>query len=261
MPSELISELVSEVSHYKKVNLGEREAEFLARIGEGHNSSYKIFSYLKKIGQPMHYKNVNKRVSRLNELGLITKAKGESIHNAKFFALTSEGIYNLLTEWQPLSWKWLIEYKNNLILQALLYPYFEENTIKAFIVRAEIGRYFRECFHIIQLVVDLLQYRPREYSLKTPKEKVLKQLQDDLEGQAKTLAFELITRSMHFFYQSSILPEGHSFVELGEGKIQKDYNESLDLVKDKKFMALAKNIGKEYERALSNLIKEREKYE
>jgi hypothetical protein len=43
MLSELIEELVSEVSHYKRLDLGEREAEFLARIGEGHNSSYKIY--------------------------------------------------------------------------------------------------------------------------------------------------------------------------------------------------------------------------
>ena len=50
MPSELLSELVSEVSNYKMIDLGEREAEFLARIGEGYNSSYKIFSRLKSIG-------------------------------------------------------------------------------------------------------------------------------------------------------------------------------------------------------------------
>ena len=103
MPSELISELVLEVSHYKRINLGEREAEFLARIGEGHNSSYKIFSLLKKTGHSMDYKNVNKRIRRLHELNLITEAKGESIHNAKFFALTSEGIFYLLTQWQPIS--------------------------------------------------------------------------------------------------------------------------------------------------------------
>ena len=100
MLSELIEELVSEVSKYKRIDLGEREAEFLARIGEGYNSSYKIFSRLKSIGLPMHYKNVNKRVTRLYELKLIKEAKGESIHNAKFFALTSEGIFYLLTQWQ-----------------------------------------------------------------------------------------------------------------------------------------------------------------
>ena len=46
----MLAELVSEVSHYKRINLGEREADFRARIGEGHNSSYKIFSLLKTIG-------------------------------------------------------------------------------------------------------------------------------------------------------------------------------------------------------------------
>ena len=67
-------------------------------------------------------------------LALIKEAKGESIHNAKFFALTSEGIFYLLTKWQPDSLQWLIKYKNNLILRVLLYPYFEENTIKPLVM-------------------------------------------------------------------------------------------------------------------------------
>jgi hypothetical protein len=79
----------------------------------GRNSSYKIFSYLKNTGHPIDYKNVNKRVRRLQELGLIKeiKAKGESIHNAKFFSLTSEGIFYLLTQRQPISLPLLIEIK------------------------------------------------------------------------------------------------------------------------------------------------------
>lgn len=253
LTSVLLGELLSEVSHYKRVNLGEREADFLARIGEGHNSSYKIFSLLKKAGQPMDYKNVNKRVRRLQELGLIkeTKAKGESIHNAKFFSLTSEGIFYLLTQWQPISWKWLIEYKNNLILKVLLYPYFEENTIKPFIVLVEIGRYLRECCHLLLLATDVMQNRPQDHSQKL---KIVKQLQIDLEWQAKTLAFKLIIRKTRFIYEYFMgTPGGYLTVQRPsdkEGHI--DYS---ILMKDKKFMALSKNLGKEYEQAFSELVK------
>jgi hypothetical protein len=257
----MLSELVSEVSRYKRVSLGEREAEFLARIGEGANSSYKIYSLLKKIGQPIDYKNVNKRVRRLHELELITETKGESIHSAKFFTLTSQGIFYLLTKWQPISWKWLIEYKNNLILQILLYPYFEEKTIKPFIILFEIGRYLRECCHIIELAIDIIRQHPRVVSLK---EKILKQLQVDLESQAKSLAFELVTKKTYLQYQvSQFLPDagllvsqpGPFFVRTDKEGVQRDTIDYSLLAKDKKFMALAKSIGKEYEQGFSHLIK------
>ena len=255
MPSELISELVLEVSRYKSASLGEREAEFLAKIGEGHNSSYRIFSHLKKIGLPMDYKNVNKRVRRLQELGLITeiKSKGESIHNAKFFALTSEGIFYLLTQFQPNSWDWLIKYKNNLIVKVLLYPYFEENTIKPLVMAFEIGRYLRECCYIIQLAIDFIQKDPQGRSLK---EKVMRQLQSDLEWQAKALAFRLITKRTTFLYEPMAPPVGYLTVESPSNKaLQKStIIRYSNLVKDKKFMALSKNIGEEYKRAFSNLV-------
>lgn len=241
MPSELISQLVLEVSRYKKVNLGEREAEFLARIGAGENSSYRIYSFLKKMGLPMDYKNVNKRVRRLQELGLIKEIrdKGESIHNAKFFALTSEGIFYLLAQYQPTAYEWLIEYKNNLILRALLYQYFEEeNTIRSLVMLIEIGRYFSECCHIIQLSADFIKMRQQDDPL--VKEKVLKQLQLDLEWQAKDLAIKALTPANKALQKSSAIHYSN-------------------LVKDKKFMELAKNalkIGEEYKRAFSKLLVE-----
>jgi hypothetical protein len=278
MPPELISELVEEVKRYKNVSLGEREAEFLAKIGEGHNSSYRIFSHLKKIGQPMDYKNVNKRVRRLQELGLIAeiKSKGESIHNAKFFDLTSEGIFYLLTQYHPASWNWIIKYKNNLIVKVLLYPYFDENTVRPFVMILEIGRYLRECFHIIQLAIDFIKNNPRGRSLK---ETVLKQLQSDLEWQAKALAFRLITKRNTFLYEPMApsrsiptgynIPPGHNIppgsyltVESPNKKgVQNPIGYSFNLLKDKKFIELSKNIGKEYEEAFSRLVKATQKSE
>jgi hypothetical protein len=263
----MLAELVSEVSHYKRVNLGEREAYFLARIGEGLNSSYRIFSFLKNAGLPMDYKNVNKRVRRLQELGLIKeiKAKGESIHNAKFFSLTSEGIFYLLTQWQPVSWKWLIEYKNNLILKVLLYPYFEENTIKPFIVLVEIGRYLRECCHLILLVIDVIIKERLVREDNTQLKKVIRQLQIDLEWQAKALAFKLVVKKTRYLYQHFQYPGGYLFIEKPKDPSDKDYfGDPIEyslLVKDKKFMALSKDIGKEYEQAFSDLIKSARKNE
>lgn len=257
MPSELISQLVSEVSRYKDVNLGEREAEFLALIGQGHNSSYRIFSLLKKMNQPMDYKNVNKRVRRLQELGLIKeiRVKGESIHNAKFFALTSEGIIYLVTQRQWISGQLLIEYKNNLILRVLLYPYFEEHTVKQLVMLVEIGRYLRECCYIIQQAINFMQHQERlshqGSHAYAKKDKILNQLEADLEWQAKALAFKLITKKSALLYEHFMVPRYVWVQAPPKGTIEGPST----LLKDKKFMALSKSIGKEYENAFSSFVK------
>lgn len=269
MPSELLSELVSEVSHYKRIDLGEREAEFLARIGEGFNSSYKIFSRLKSIGLPMHYKNVNKRVTRLYELKLIKETKGESIHNAKFFALTSEGIFYLLTQRQPISIQWLIEYRNNLILKALLYPYFEEDTIIIGVrENDEISRYLRECCHTILICLDYIRdlaNHPLKREAKEAKEKIIEQLQTDLDWQAKALAFRLLTKKTHLL--DVVTPFNWPQKNLREvlkrepDFLNKQVSKASRLPIDKKFSLLAKNSRKEFEQGYTNLVESAKKYE
>jgi hypothetical protein len=267
--SELVSELLSEVSDYKSVNLGEREAEFLARVGEGHNSSYKIFSYLKNTGHPMDYKNVNKRVRRLHELKLIKeiKTKGESLHNAKFFSLTSEGIFYLLTQRQPIPLQLLTEYKDNLILKVLLYPYFEENTI-AMGVREyeEIAQYLRECSNMILTYNDYIRNLARHQLRKVAKEKIIEQLRYDLEWQAKSLAFRLLTRRTR---RISDIITPFTWRQQNLNEILKRQPDFLDkpapkaslLPIDKKFVPFAKNLGKEVEQAYTNLVESRKKYE
>ena len=92
---------------------------------------------------PMDYTNVNKRVKRLRELGLIKEAKGESIslHNAKFYELTSEGLFYLLAGGWSVDISWIRKYKDDMILKYLLEPYFEEKTILVYGIDLEISDY------------------------------------------------------------------------------------------------------------------------
>lgn len=271
MPSELLSELILEISNYKRIDLGEREAEFLARIGEGFNSSYKIFSQLKKMGRSMDYKNVNTRIRRLHELNLITEAKGESIHNAKFFALTSEGIFYLLTQRQPISLQWLIEYKNNLILKTLLYQYFDEDTV-AIDVREtdEIARYLRECCHTILICLDIIRdlaNHPLKREAKEAREKIMEQLQIDLDWQARVLAFRLLTKKTRLL--DVVTPFRWPQKNLVEVlKSEPDFlNKQILISKasrlpiDKKFSVLAKTARKDFDQGYTNYVESRKKYE
>jgi DNA-binding HxlR family transcriptional regulator len=272
IPPLVLSELVSEISRYKRVNLGEREIEFLARIAEGDNSSYKIFSHLKKMGKPMDYKNVNKRVRRLHELGLITKAKGQSIHNAKFYAMTPEGIFYLLAGgWIVTSDKtWIRNYKDNIFLKYLLEPYFQEDTIEIYGIHFDIGKYLYECCQMILSFSDFIhtiskyQSKISKEGLERLKESLLKQLQTDLEWQAKSLAFKLVSKRTDLWYTFSSIGtrlKDERFVELFHQKnidlapsFAAPIKQHGYLAQDKKFMKLSRNLGNEYEKAYSGLV-------
>ena len=270
----MLPEIISEVSRYKKVDLGEREIQFLSLIGEGDNSSYKIFARLKRVGKPIDYTNVHKRVKRLHELGLITETKGESIHSAKFYALTSEGLFYLLVGGIfRLEKPWLDRYKDSKVLKYLLEPYFEENTIVIYGVHFEVARYLQECCQMILSSVEALR------ALSEPKaeEMILVQLQIDLEWQAKALAFKLVSKKTDFWYvvgsfknaltktnTSIITPEAVRVLWTNRNHIIHGQhfgpdlvdltNRYLSLAKDEKFMKLSKNLGKEYEEAFSKLV-------
>jgi hypothetical protein len=277
MPTSRVAttaELLSEVSRYKQgIHLGEREEQFLSLIGKGHNSSYKIYTLIKNAKLPADYKNVNKKVKRLRELHLITGIKGESIHNAKFYDLTPEGLFYLLSDGIfDLEPEWLSKYKDNMILKYLLEPYFDEKTIVVYGIHYEIAKYLKECCQMILVSAKALGgLHPQTHTQSQKKkgeEMIVTQLQIDLEWQAKALAFKLISKKTDLWYvvgdlntpKHTILT-GPPLIELRRsGKLEDTSNiddlkfRYLSLAIDKKFVKFSSNLGKEYQHAFSNLV-------
>lgn len=259
-----ISELIAQVSTFKKVELGEREEQILASIADGLNTAYNIHSYLKKRENTTDYKNVTKRVRRLHELKLITEVRGESAHGAKFYTLSTEGLFYLLVDY-PISPMLIIKHKDNIILKSLLYPFFEEQTIEAGGDNYEIGRYLKECCHILLSCVDYMRKVAKHPLKKMAEEKIITQLQTDLEWQAKSLAFNLLTKRTDLCYavEPFFWPTEYLKRQLkgDPGFLDKHYVQRFSrLPTDKKFIAFARNLGKEYEHAFSHLVESAQKY-
>jgi DNA-binding HxlR family transcriptional regulator len=144
-----ISEYTSIISKYQPTVLGHVESLFLIKITGGHNSAYSLFSQLKSQSTPMAYKNVHKRLKRLEQLKLIEQEEEQKFkRNAIYYKLTTFGLFYILSN-DPNSWKkdLLIKHRENIILKTLLYPYFEEHTIKncGFILRRLIAQYLQGC--------------------------------------------------------------------------------------------------------------------
>jgi hypothetical protein len=96
-------------------------------------SAYQIYSSMKTA-----YKNVHKRVQRLESLGLIELATSDAAsHGAKYYKLTEGGMYKLYLSSDVkmrfvLSLSEIIKHHGNLeIFKTFLYPYFEKTTLIA----------------------------------------------------------------------------------------------------------------------------------
>ena len=206
---------------------------------------------------------------------MITEAKGESIHNAKFYALTSEGLFYLLSDGIfDLNGVWLSKYKDNIVLRYLLEPYFEEDTIVVYGIHYEIAKYLKECCQMILVSTKALDGLSKDSQRKKAEEMILAQIQTDLEWQAKALAFKLISKKTDLWYiigdlntpRHTILT-GPPIIELYRQDKMKDVSNIedlkfryLSLATDKKFIKLSKNLGTEYEQGFSDLVKSAEKY-
>ena len=149
---------ILELGDYQEANLGDIESLFLRRIADGYTSAYNLFLYLKSPEthahphkKPMAYKNVYKRVRRLEELKLIEFEK-KAGRNAKHYKLTTKGLWYIISDVRTYDTNLFLKYKDNIILQTLLYPYFEYETIEKCrhysSLHSIISQYLRECCFI-----------------------------------------------------------------------------------------------------------------
>ena len=199
-------EFISEIANYKEISLGSREREFLQLIAlnESH-SSYDIFSYLRDNNEKdkkesysiMAYKNVHKRIKRLEVLDLIEKIEQELQHRAIKYRLTARGLFQCLLE--NLAYDCLFSdkgYNENIIMQTILYQFFELETIKKFLIRPRmnlLNQYLRNCSQV-------LLEKVKEYQLLGVKEKYKEEwlprdIDKVIESEIRKFVFEIVTMS------------------------------------------------------------------
>ena len=163
---------ISEIENYSQLGspLGEVESLFLLLYSAHHKglTAYDIFLYLQKQKRPMGYPNVLKRVKRLQELRLIELVQGEFMRKAKKYKVTTRGLFQSLLEhgFEP---RTLELYKDNIILNTILYQFFETTTIRKFVTLPRdvaLRDYIRSCCEKILKKLDkfrLTPYNSKEY--------------------------------------------------------------------------------------------------
>jgi hypothetical protein len=130
---------------HRNVILDKPSREILYSFTTGdHISAYQVHSILNKSGRlKIDYINVNKKIKTLLGLNLIsqsdTKNTTKAIRKPIYYRLTTGGLFNLFCWYNEMSWrnemrgKEIFEnYGENIILETLVYPYFERSTIMEF---------------------------------------------------------------------------------------------------------------------------------
>lgn len=242
---------MSEISTYERIILGDTEKQFLSLIAEGPKSAYQIFKRLKLMAstktRSMAYKNVHTRIKRLQELQLIERVKGNFKRKAIKYRLTSRGLFQRLLISPSLDWSFLNRYKDDIIIQTILFQYFEVETIRelssldvALLITSSVGLlvdYLRKCCEIILKKLERFRsmisgFRER-VSAVTETEGVIDQFIEEMDKsiryEIKDFVFQIVTFSKY------------------EQQNQDLIFSNLVLSKDKKFIGLVQEIKTDFD--------------
>lgn len=269
-------EYMSEVLKYERMTLGETEKNFLRLIMGEPKSAYAIYSILKKRGPGIAYKNVHRRIKRLEELKLIEKDPRKFARREIKYKLTTQGLFYLLSlfisyrfgvYWVDL-WNY---YTDNIILRTLVLPYFEIETLRnaRLNLSGSVLAYLRNCYLITLDGCDYVrQFLPRKGStgeiitthrdqlvdIDKPAEEIdpdytvksaINSLKKELEWEAKELAFSLITKSTSDFsvFLATFKKSEQEIERVGKAGVEPN-----ELGKDKRFMKTLYQVQKDFDR-------------
>jgi hypothetical protein len=216
---------------YEKKEVGTEEKSILFKVINNVDFSAQIGSYLKlrdknQIGD-------TSAMSTLLGLKLLSEKKGLMLRGMRKYQLTSTGLFYVLSETRNYPPSLLRKYSNDPILLALLYQYFEVDTIASSTARfySLITQYLKQCCRITLNWLEDTQNSQEEH-----KNNMMNHLLFELELHAKLLAFRIII----MYSDSNILSltpkskTGNS--EVGYYELESSMKEIL--AKDDKFTEL-----------------------
>jgi hypothetical protein len=251
---------MSQISNYEGVVLGKTEKLFLYLISLEPTSVYKISIGLKggriiiddmilTTGiQKMAYKNVHKRVKRLQKMGLIQELEGNFERNAKMYELTSDGLFERLLDPFPILPDIVNLYGKSPIIETLVYQFFKVETISRFesIPLAQLRLYLRKCCQTILSTLDIHRYESekirewRQSNSKDHLDLLDSYLDESIKKEAQKFVFEIVNMSK------------------SENPYQPDPNLNIfprqALLEDNLFLSLLQEIKNDFDHGCKNFL-------
>ena len=236
------------LSKYKKVEVNEQEKALLFRIMNDLDITGQLGSYL-KFRDKDHSVEIQSVAVRLITQGLLEEKKSRLLRGLRRYKLTSLGIFYVLSETRSYSPILLKKYKEDPVLLALLYTYFEYDIINSSTARlySVITQYLRQCCKTTSYwLEDVGSRNDADYI-----NEVTRGLALELEWNAKALGFKIAI----MYIESNILslnPKSESGdASVAYYDLERNMKETLS--KDKKFMSLLNNVSKEFAEGYTEL--------
>jgi hypothetical protein len=258
------------VFHLNTIQLGPVGEEFLNIISQWTISAYGIFLILRdKVDKRtkisgMQYGNIHKRIQRLQTLGLI-EVEGKYSRNEKKYKITSYGLFKLMLDY-GLAHYALLQNKDDIILQTLLFQFFEVETIKKFIT---IPRVYAICDYLRNIsnaIVKKLEELRKLDIIHGPQ--VVSEIEDLILREIEQFVFLIIVhwkaspinywnKTLLNPYKNKKLWFTRSSFDLEEDENGPNYSELFPkpaLMKDKKFMKVLKEIKDNFEEGCKDYL-------
>jgi len=233
------SDYFSTLYDFEKKEVGAEEKSILFKLINNVDFSAQIGSYLKlrdknQIGD-------TSAMSRLLGLKLLSEKKGLILRGIRKYQLTSTGLFYTLSETRSYPPSLLKKYSHDPILLALLYQYFEVDTISSSTARfySVITQYLRQCCRITLNWLDDTRNSDEEH-----KNKMMNRLLFELTLNAKLLTLRIII----MYSDSNILslsPKSKTGdKEMAYYQLESSMREIL--AKDNKFMELLNKTSSDF---------------
>jgi len=229
------------LSKYKKVEVNEQEKALLFKIMNDLDITGQLGSYL-KFRDKDHSVEIQSLAMRLIGKGLLEEKKSRLLRGLRRYKLTSLGIFYVLSETRSYSPILLKKYKEDPVLSALLYPYFEYDTVNSTTARlySVITQYLRQCCKITEYwLEDVGGSKNADYD-----SEMIKSLSLELEWNAKVLGFKIAIMYIESIILSSNLKSESDDASVAYYELEHNMKETLS--RDQKFMALLNNVNKEF---------------
>jgi hypothetical protein len=251
-----LSGYLAEISKYERVEkLNEIERSTFFKIMNVHQPA----SYLKlrHLREPYNKDEYN-AIKRLQEINLVeVRNKKKSFMGKEiFYVLTTSGLFYIFSNLVSYPPQLLTKYQNNIILNTLLSPYFEVETIERSTARfySVITQYLQECCRTTLHRIETTGSDTANDNDIKDHGRLAKILESDLEWHAKMAAFKLAI----LYSQSNILMTVNSEDIVNDSArvamYELETTMKTNLSKDKKFIHLLKGVHADFGHGVEELL-------
>jgi hypothetical protein len=194
-----ISGFISEFLEPKSVLMDDAAEFFLSHILNGYTSAYKMHVFItKELNQQIAYKNVNRRMHRLHQGGLLQEIKRQDgyKHGAINYTLTSKGLVYIFSEFMTPKniLELMVKYPNTSLFKTFIYPYLKKKTLEdsTQTLRLLLMDYLEVCSYHTRYFLD-----PAKFALYSNSPQLM----------IKHLEFQLKCDVMSFLLRAAALPK------------------------------------------------------